>query len=190
MRDDHPTPAYSQPASPPHTVSTTLVDDLNNPLTLYAASPADLNALLRVYGRKGYRSERGVPPGGLTLPLAQHDTFDPALIGARFWTNQEGETLLLHGGHAYRQRLLKAVDSRKMKLPPAIKYSRGAKGTDPDHIREKSDGEFEYVTLICFRGNGPARPEYSLPGGACHAAARCGNFDPDVKTVPPGSQAA
>ncbi|WP_371414731.1 single-stranded DNA-binding protein [Deinococcus sp. S9] len=45
------------------------------------------------------------------------------------------------------------MDSRKMKLPAAIKISRGAKNTDPAHVREQAEEEFEYVTRCIFRGS-------------------------------------
>jgi hypothetical protein len=48
-----------------------------------------------------------------------------------------------------------------MKLAAAIKYSRGARDSDPPEIKERS-GEFEYVTLILFRGGGHL-PEYDVP---------------------------
>jgi hypothetical protein len=48
-----------------------------------------------------------------------------------------------------------------MKLAAAIKYSRGARDSDPPEIKERS-GEFEYVTLILFRGGGHLS-EYDLP---------------------------
>lgn len=84
------------------------------------------------------------------------------LIGARKWTSPDGEELIIHKGHAYRRRELEAVDSRKMKLPAAVKYSRGAKSSDPEHVREKADGDFEYVTLCFFRG-GKRQDRYAAP---------------------------
>jgi len=91
------------------------------------------------------------------------------LIGARKWTNPEGEELIMHRGHAYRRRELEAVENRKMKLPAAVKYSRGAKNTDPEHIREKADGEFEYVTLCMFRG-GKRQERFAAPRTEANAA--------------------
>lgn len=117
----------------------------------------------RHYGRLGWTSGE-IPAGGYQFPLDNESDFDWALIGARKWTNPEGEELVLHRGHAYRRRELEAVDSRKMKLPAAIKYSRGAKTTDPDQVREKADGEFEYVTLAMFRG-GKRQERFAAQGG-------------------------
>ena len=77
--------------------------------------------------------------------------------------------MVIHKGLAYRRRELEAVDSRKMKLPAAVKYSRGARGTDPEHVREKADGEFEYVTLAIFRG-GKRQDRYAVPGGRAGSA--------------------
>ena len=52
---------------------------------------------------------------------------------------------------------------RWMKLAAAVKYSRGARNTDPPEIVEEGDGSFRYVTLAAFRGEGRRREEYVLP---------------------------
>lgn len=119
-------------------------------MTLYGFLEPDAGKLARPVLR-GERTRKGS-----ALP-------DWSLIGARKWTNPDGEELILHRGHAYRRRELEAVDNRKMKLPAAVKYSRGAKNTDPDHVREKADGEFEYVTLAIFRG-GKRQERFAVPG--------------------------
>lgn len=138
--------------------------DLGAKVTVDVDSHEKLLDVQRQYGRLGWTSGE-VPTGGYQFPLDNEQDFDWALIGARKWTNPEGEEMIMHRGHAYRRRELEAVDSRKMKLPAAIKYSRGAKSTDPDHVREKSDGEFEYVTLAIFRG-GKRVERFAIPGGA------------------------
>lgn len=148
----------------PHRSSLVLVDAIGSQVTVYAESPEHLRELQREYGRRGFRPLGEVPSGGYKLPFAQHDTFDWSLIGATTWTSPEGDKCVIHDGHVYKQRVLEEVDSRKVKLPPAIKYSRGAKTGDPEHVREKADGEFEYRTLILFRGKGPTTPEFNLPG--------------------------
>ena len=144
----------------------------------------------------GWTSTQNVPiQRTLTSPPAD---FDWSLIGARPWTNPEGETLIIHQGHTYRRRELEAVDTRKMKLPAAVKYSRGAKPMDPEHIREKADGEFEYVTLVMFRGGkrqeryakvtepqvrpAPARQAAAQAGSASPTRAR-GALDPQARTA-------
>ena len=116
----------------------------------------------RHYGRLGWTSGE-IPAGGYQFPLENEADFDWSLIGARKWKSPEGEELVIHRGHAYRRRELEAVDSRKLKLPAAIKYSRGAKVSDPPHVREKADGDIEYVSLAIFRG-GKRQERYAVPG--------------------------
>lgn len=125
--------------------------DLGAKVTVDVPSAEQLLDIQRQYGKLGWTSGQ-IPNGGYQFPLENENDFDWALLGARKWTSPDGEELILHKGHSYRRRELEAVDSRKMKLPAAVKYSRGAKSTDPEHVREKSDGEFEYVTLAIFRG--------------------------------------
>lgn len=137
--------------------------DLGAKVTVDVESADKLLEVQRQYGRLGWTSG-DIPSGGFQFPLDNEPDFDWSLLGARKWTNPEGEEMIMHRGHAYRRRELEAVDSRKMKLPAAIKYSRGAKSTDPDHVREKSDGEFEYVTLAIFRG-GKRQERFAIPGG-------------------------
>lgn len=120
-----------------------------------------LEDTLRRYGRLGWTSGE-VPPGGYQLPYDNFTDFDWSLIGARKWTSPEGDVLIIHRGQAYKIRELEAVDSRRMRLPAAVKISRGAKSTDAASIREKADGEFEYVTLAIFRG-GKRQERYALP---------------------------
>lgn len=138
--------------------------DLGAKVTVDVESADKLLDVQRQYGRLGWTSGT-IPSGGYQFPLDNEPDFDWSLLGARKWASPEGEELVIHKGHAYRRRELEAVDSRKMKLPAAVKYSRGAKSTDPDHVREKSDGEFEYVTLAIFRG-GKRQERYATPGGA------------------------
>ncbi|WP_102125876.1 single-stranded DNA-binding protein [Deinococcus planocerae] len=140
------------------------ITDLGARVTVDVESEGKLLDVQRQYGRLGWTSG-DVPTGGYQFPLENEPDFDWSLIGARKWTNPEGEEMILHKGHAYRRRELEAVDSRKLKLPAAVKYSRGAKNADPDHVREKADGEFEYVTLAIFRG-GRRQERYAVPGGA------------------------
>lgn len=125
--------------------------DLGAKVIVDIPSADQLLDVQRKYGRLGWTSGE-VPKGGYQFPFENETDFDWALIGARPWTSPDGEEMVWHRGHAYRRRELEAVESRKMKLPAAIKYSRGAKPTDPEHLREKSDGDIEYVTLAIFRG--------------------------------------
>ena len=110
--------------------------DLGAKVTVDVENASALLDTQRQYGRLGWTSG-DIPSGGYQFPLENEPDFDWHLIGARKWTSPDGEELVIHKGHAYRRRELEAVDSRKMKLPAAVKYSRGAKSTDPEHIREK-----------------------------------------------------
>lgn len=156
------------------------VTDLGAHVTVDVDSADKLLDVQRQYGRLGWTSG-AVPGGGYQFPLDNEPDFDWSLIGARKWTNPEGEEMVIHRGLAYRRRELEAVDSRKMKLPAAVKYSRGARGTDPEHVREKADGEFEYVTLAIFRG-GKRQDRYAVPGG------RAGSVPGQPQTARPAAR--
>lgn len=125
--------------------------ELGAKVTVQVDNPDKLLDVQRQYGKLGWTSG-DVPTGGYQFPLDNAPDFDWSLIGARKWTNPEGEVMVMHRGYAYKIRQMDAVESRKMTLPACVKVSRGAKPSDPDHIREKGDGEFEYVTLAVFRG--------------------------------------
>lgn len=119
---------------------------------------------LRKYGKQGWTSGE-LPAGGFTMPLSMADDFDWSLLGARPWTNPEGEETVIYRGQAYKKRVLEAVDTKKLKLPPVVKYSRGARPTDPPHLKEGEEGGVQYVTLISFRGQGKAIEAYLVPAG-------------------------
>lgn len=140
------------------------VTDLGAKVTVDVEHESKILDTQRHYGRLGWTSGE-VPAGGYQFPLENEADFDWSLIGARKWTNPEGEEMVIHRGHVYRRRELEAVASRKMTLPAAVKYSRGAKSTDPEHLREKADGEIEYVTLVMFRG-GKRQERFAVPAGA------------------------
>ena len=148
----------------PATIQTTLVNELGIRLTLTASDVNEALNLIRRYTAQGFAPEREERPGGIELPLAAHDNFDWSLIGARPWKSPDGDEGVFHKGYFYRRRDLEAVDSRKLKLPQAIKYSRGARPIDPPHIQEKGEGDIAYVSLVIFRGNGIVRPEYQKGG--------------------------
>lgn len=118
-------------------------------MTLYGFLEPDAGKLARPVLR-GERTRKGS-----ALP-------DWSLIGARKWKTPEGEEVILHRGHSYRRRDLEAVDSRKLKLPTAVKYSRGAKPSDPEHLKEKGDGDIAYISLAIFRG-GKRQEKYATP---------------------------
>ncbi|WP_034385706.1 single-stranded DNA-binding protein [Deinococcus sp. YIM 77859] len=163
------------------------ITDLGAKVTVDVESVDKLLDVQRQYGRLGWTSGE-VPPGGYQFPLENEPDFDWSLIGARKWTSPDGEEMILHRGHAYRRRELEAVDSRKMKLPAAVKYSRGAKNTDPEHVREKADGEFEYVTLAIFRG-GKRQERYAVPGGN-RASTQAAPARPAAARAPGGRSSA
>lgn len=115
----------------------------------------------RQYGKLGWVSG-DLPSGGFQFPFENEHDFDWALIGARPFTNDEGEACVWCRGAVWKRRELEAVQTKKITLPAAVKYSRGAKPTDPPHIREKADGDIEYVTLAMFRG-GKRQERYAVP---------------------------
>lgn len=160
--------------------------DLGAKVTVDVESADKLLDVQRYYGRLGWTSGE-VPAGGYQFPLENETDFDWALLGARKWATPEGEEMILHRGLAYRRRELEAVDSRKMKLPAAVKYSRGARPTDPEHVREKSDGEIEYVTLAIFRG-GKRQERYALPAqGQTHGSRPAPAAQPQAGAARPAS---
>lgn len=144
--------------------------DLGARVTVSVEHESRLLDVQRHYGRLGWTSGE-IPSGGYQFPIENEPDFDWSLIGARKWKSPEGEELVIHRGHAYRRRELEAVDSRKLKLPAAIKYSRGAKVSDPQHVREKADGDIEYVSLAIFRG-GKRQERYAVPGGSAASQGR------------------
>ncbi len=127
------------------------------------AQQVRLNVLrtLREFGRMGWRSGQ-VPRGGFRFPLANEPDFDWHLIGARRGTctidgaERQG---VWFAGQFYTRRELEP--NARMKLVAAVKYSRGAKNTDPPAIVEEGDGSFKYVTLAVFRGDGRRKEEYA-----------------------------
>ncbi len=133
---------------------------LGSAITVSLEHEGELMETLRRYGRLGWTSGE-IPAGGLLLPYSLADTFDWSLIGAREG-EIEGERGVWYKGHFYKRRELAARQDKKMKLADCVKYSRGAKPTDPAHLREPS-GEQEYVTLVVFRGGGELKT-YEKPG--------------------------
>lgn len=127
----------------------------------------DAFGLMRSLGRAGW-GPLEVPAGGFRLPLALHDKFDWSLIGA-YPLTIDGESGVMFQGQFYKQRSYEEQVKGK-KLPAAIKYSRGAKKTDPPHIVEEGSGDSAYVTLISFRGNGKSIPQFEIPAQAQPAA--------------------
>ncbi len=144
--------------------------DLGAKVTVDVNGPEELLNVQRRYGRLGWYSG-DVPPGGFQFPLENEADFDWSLLGGRKFRGEDGEEVVYCRGAVWKRRELAAVDTKKLRLPQAVKYSRGARPTDPEHLREKSDGEIEYVTLAIFRG-GRRNPAYGVPGEANLAARR------------------
>lgn len=140
-----------------------LTGPLGQQISVQCDGYEDSLAKQREWGSKGFASG-SIPAGGYQLPYCMADTFDVSLIGGRRWTTPEGEEVILHGGRSYKRREMAANEKKNM--PAVIKYSRGAKGSDPEHLKEGEDGGFQYVTLISFRGNGKAIADYETPSGA------------------------
>ncbi|WP_425146178.1 single-stranded DNA-binding protein [Deinococcus sp.] len=144
---------------------------LGTSLSVEVVDERDLLTVLRRYGRQGWTSGE-LPAGGLSLPLSMADSFDWSLIGARPYTNNDGEACVLYRGQSYKRRELDEVDTKKLKLPKLVKYSRGARPTDPPHLKEGEEGGVQYVTLISFRGAGRVIEAYLDPNAKPETAAR------------------
>lgn len=138
--------------------------DLGAKVSVDIDAPEQLLDAQRRFGRLGWYSG-DVPAGGFQFPLDNEADFDWSLLGGRKFALEDGEEAVYCRGAVWKRRELSAVDTKKLRLPAAVKYSRGARPTDPEHLREKSDGEIEYVTLAIFRG-GRRNPNYALPGEA------------------------
>lgn len=146
---------------------------LTGPLGTQISVDVDETALLntlRKYGRQGWTSGE-IPAGGFVMPLAMADTFDWSLIGARAWTTPDGEEAVIFRGQTFKKRDLEAVDTKKVKMGRIVKYSRGARPTDPPHLKEGEEGGVQYCTLITFRGQGKVIEQYQDPK-LVHANAR------------------
>lgn len=123
---------------------------------------------MRHYGAKGCTSGE-VPPGGYRLPLANEEDFDWRLIGARKYVIKEDDEdipVVYYRGNSYKRRVL---EPNKRIKDRAIKYSRGARPTDPEHLKEGDD--IQYVTLITFRGERARKDErWATPQATREAA--------------------
>lgn len=109
----------------------------------------------RYLGKLGWTSVE-IPPGGLQLPYAIEEDFDWALIGARKVVFDD-DVKVFFKGEWYTRRILEEVKPGKKLpkgLPPAVKYSRGAKPYDDPRMIEKTEGDIEMVPLVVFRGGG------------------------------------
>jgi hypothetical protein len=144
------------------TLSLNLVGMLGTSLTVHLENEQQVLPTLRQYGLQGWTSG-SIPAGGLVLPLAMADTFDWALIGARAYTSPDGEQAVMYRGQSYKRRELDEVDTKKVKLPRIVKFSRGARPTDPAHLKEGDESGVQYVSLISFRGNGRVIEAYLDP---------------------------
>jgi len=152
--------------------------DLGARVSVDVETPEQLLDVQRRYGRLGWYSG-DIPAGGFQFPLDNEADFDWTLLGGRKFSTEDGEEAVYCRGAVWKRRELAAVDTRKLRLPAAVKYSRGARPTDPEHLKEKSDGDIEYVTLAIFRG-GRRNPAYATPG---HATASTRAAAPARSTV-------
>ena len=117
----------------------------------------------RTLGAIGWRGATP-PPGGFRLPLANEPDFDWRLLGAcrgRSTVDGEEREGVWYAGLFYTRRELDP--NPRMKLGPAVKYSRGARPTDPPETVEDGSGDFRYVTLAVFRGDARRKEEYAIP---------------------------
>lgn len=117
----------------------------------------------RTLGELGWRGTTP-PAGGFRFSLANEPDFDWRLLGGRRGTcTVDGEERegVWHAGQFYTRREFEP--NPRMKLGAAVKYSRGARHTDPPEVVEEGDGTFRYVTLAVFRGAGWRWEEYAVP---------------------------
>lgn len=128
-----------------------LKDRLGTPLEIELMEGENYLEALRVLGKQGITGFK-LTPNPLILPHSSHDDFDWSLIGARHFKMGD-EFVVRFDGHYYKQRVFEEENKGTKKMAAAIKYSRGALNGDPEELIEKS-GEFEYVTLIVFKGGG------------------------------------
>lgn len=157
--------------------------DLGAKVTVSFERAEQVLDIQRQYGKLGWVSG-DLPSGGFQFPLENEHDFDWALIGARPFTSDDGEACVWCRGAVWKRRELEAVQTKKMTLPAAVKYSRGAKPTDPAHIREKADGDIEYVTLAMFRG-GKRQDRYATKRSTVSAknlAEKMASFEASGKT--------
>ncbi|AFZ67015.1 single-stranded DNA-binding protein [Deinococcus peraridilitoris] len=144
-----------------------LTGPLGEQITVAFEEGGQFRALAQ-WGAQGYHSGE-IPAGGFQLPLENESDFHWALLGGRKFTSDDGDACVWCRGHVWKRRELAAVDTRKMRLPAAVKYSRGAKPTDPPHLVETGEGDIGYVALAVFRG-GRRDERFALPGRASQKA--------------------
>ena len=130
-----------------------LTNQVGMKITIKIKSLDQAYSLMRTYGANGWTSG-SIPDGGIVLPYEMNKNFDWRLIGGSEWTNPEGEVGVIYKGNFYKRRELDAVDTKKMKMGAAVKYSRGAKPSDSPHLKEGEEGSVQYITLALFRGKG------------------------------------
>lgn len=115
-------------------------------------------------GRRNLRPTKFPPSRGYVFPLELEASMNFHAIGASEpFVDSDGFVCVMHGGKKYKRRELEAQknERKKIDLPEAVKYSRGAnRDSDPPEIIEKSDGDFEYVTLVIFKGTARLSQEH------------------------------
>lgn len=139
-------------------------------INLNIVSSSDAFAKMRKLGTMGWTSGE-IPDGGLILSYDMVDLYDWALIGANegtFQAIEDGETItkkcVYYRGSRYTRRDNLAKKENGVSYPAMISYSRGAKETDPVHIREGATGLNKgYITLARFKGRGPIVKEICKP---------------------------
>src|SRR5215216_1527735 len=125
-----------------HMAAIRFITDLNAEVfvSVDADSARDLRRAvlqaLRAFGQIGWRSGN-VPPGGFRFTLANEPDFDWRLIGARRGActiDGEERQGVWYAGQFYSRREL--PEQERKHLDRAVKYSRGARSTDPPEIVE------------------------------------------------------
>lgn len=140
-------------------MSIRVVDALGMEINVQVKSVANAYDVRRFMGTKGFMNPGAVPAGGYPLPYDLAGTFDWSLIGAEAPTEYDGDRGVWHNGSFYKLREYEE-EAKGKKMRAKIKYSRGARPTDPTEIVEKGQGDINYVTLISFAGRARINPNF------------------------------
>lgn len=145
-----------------------LVNQIGLRISIDISNIGDAYEKARLFGRGGWTSIEEIPPGGLHLPYCMADKFDWSLLGAEPGTCKAVRGGVLKDcpgvwfrGMFYYRRDLPANEAKGM--PEAIKFSRGAKGTDDEQAAEGDEKSVQFVTLIIFKGKGREIPMLCKP---------------------------
>jgi hypothetical protein len=157
-----------------------VLSPLAMPIDVAIGSEDDALAFMRDHADLGW-SPAHIPDGGYVFPYDMAEDFDFRLIGARTFCKDvpygtQGKVRkdvrhLVHRGFVYQERSLDEDTSSSQRGAAKIKFSRGAKPTDPPHLKEAAAADKAgYITLISFVGKGRVDTRYLKPKAGRPAA--------------------